>query len=384
VFGCWRLLTSLPSLLSFLPERFSFWVLPHPSCTGFDLADSAEKTSDPEVDWHRHVRPGGFPSCDGTMGVMPRTWLPDRSVASVRSALRRHAPELSDGDVVRQSWIEQSDPNWWDASAVVDKQFFVKFAWSEPAAQKVWHEARILQVLGSHSSSLCTPLVIAASDDPALLVTKWIGGDPLAYELVRGLDRPRLEYTANELARFLSELHCPEVVAHVRQAVGPLSIPLPQATTEAIREHLTPWLRSDQLGQVREWCDWADRILAVPVETVFVHGDFHGYNQVWDHERQTLTAIIDFEESGLADPAYDFRYLPSQGPGTDLFVATATKYGVYTGVPIDVSRVMAWHIRTVLGDALWRSRAGVPLPDGGSPAEWTDALRCRLDEIRLR
>jgi aminoglycoside phosphotransferase (APT) family kinase protein len=124
--------------------------------------------------------------------------------------------------------------------------------------------------------------------------------------------------------------------------------------------------------------------LEVPVDKVFVHGDFHGFNQVWDPERQALADVVDFEESGLADPAYDFRYLPSQGPGTDLFVATATKYGVYPGVPIDVSRVMAWHIRTVLGDALWRSRAGVPLPDGGTPAEWTDGLLARLKEIRPR
>lgn len=315
---------------------------------------------------------------------MPLTWLPDRSVASVRSALQRHAPELSDGDVTLQAWIEQKDPNWWRASAVIDKQFFVKFAWSEPAAQKVWHEARILQVLGSHFTSLRTPRVIAASDDPALLVTKWIAGDPLTCDLVKEWDRLRPEHTADELAGFLAKLHCPDILADVRQAVGPLSTPLPQATTEAIREHLTPWLRSDQVGQVREWCDWVDYALEVPVEMVFVHGDFHGYNQVWDHKRQALTAVIDFEESGLADPAYDFRYLPSEGPRTDLFVATASNYGVYTGVPIDLSRVMAWHIRTVLGDALWRSRAGVPLPDGGTPAEWTDALRCRLDEIRLR
>jgi aminoglycoside phosphotransferase (APT) family kinase protein len=67
--------------------------------------------------------------------------------------------------------------------------------------------------------------------------------------------------------------------------------------------------------------------LAVPVDPVFVHGDFHGYNQVWDPKTQTLTAVLDYGESGGADPAYDFRYLPAQGPSTDLFLTTAAQCG---------------------------------------------------------
>ncbi|GAA1673388.1 hypothetical protein GCM10009745_15410 [Kribbella yunnanensis] len=36
--------------------------------------------------------------------------------------------------------------------------------------------------------------------------------------------------------------------------------------------------------------------------------------------------------------------------------------------------IMAWHLRTVLADALWRSEAGVPLPDHRSADEWVDDL----------
>jgi aminoglycoside phosphotransferase (APT) family kinase protein len=312
---------------------------------------------------------------------MPLTWLSGRSVASVRSALRQHAPDLSNGNVELRPWLEQSDPKWWYGSADIDRHFFVKFAWSQPAAEKVWHEARILVALGVHPTPFCVPRVVVASESPALLVTEWIAGEPLTIELVRTMDPQQFAHTAHQLARFLADLHGPNVLAAVKQAVGPLDTPLPQATTRAIREGLTPRIRSNQVRQVSRWCDWADGILEVPVEQVFVQGDFHGHNQLWDHDTQTLTAVLDYGESGGGDPAYDFRYLPAQGPTSDLFVATAAEHGKLTGTPIDFARVMAWHIRTVLGDALWRSQAGVPLPDRRTPPEWVDDLQSRLDEL---
>lgn len=280
-----------------------------------------------------------------------------------------------------QPWLAQDDPKWRHGSAIVDSRFFAKFAWSEPAAERVWHEARILRALGNHSIPLRTPRIVAASDDPALLVTEWIAGEPLTVERVGRMDSQRLTQTAGELARFLADLHDVDVLAQVQRAVGSLHTPLPQATTRAIRQDLAPWIRTDQVKQVSRWCAWADAVLGAPVEPVFVQGDFHGHNHVWDPEGHGLTAVLDYGDSGSADPAYDFRYLPAQGPTTDLFLATSTQYSEYKGAPLDVSRVMAWHIRTVLGDALWRSRAGVPLPDGRSPAEWVDDLHRRLDEL---
>ena len=312
---------------------------------------------------------------------MPLTWLSDRSVSSVRGALRQHAPELSDANIEVQPWLEQGDPKWWHGRAVVDGRFFVKFAWSRPAAERVWHEARILKLLGAHSTALRVPRVVAASDDPALLATEWIAGEPLTIELVGMMDSRRLADTARELARFLADLHHSDVLADLRRAIGPLATPLPQATTKALREGLTPWIRSDQVRSVNRWSDWADLILAVPVDFAFVHGDFHGHNQLWDHTTQTLHVVLDYGESGAGDPAFDFRYLPSQGPDTTLFRTAAMHYGKYTSLPLDVFRVMAWHIRTVLGDALWRSRAGVPLPDGRTPTDWVDDLRRRLSEL---
>jgi hypothetical protein len=44
---------------------------------------------------------------------------------------------------------------------------------------------------------------------------------------------------------------------------------------------------------------------------------------------------------------------------------------------------MAWHLRTALGDALWRSEAGVPLPDHRTPPAWVDDLAERFAALGI-
>ena len=314
---------------------------------------------------------------------MRLTWLPDRSIESLRNALIRVAPDLSRGDILLSPWIELSNPLWQGGSAIVDGDLVAKFAWSEPAAQRVWHEAQILKILGSHSTPLRTPKLVVTSLDPALLVTERVAGAPLTFDQVGKYDAASLERTASELAHFLAELHRPDVFEEIVRGVGQLATPTPQATTQAIRQRLSPWIRSDQIALVSEWCNWADYVLEEPRREVFAHGDFHGHNQIWDAEEGELRAVVDFGESGPVDAEFDFRYLPSQGPTVDLLVATCAKYVEYSGTAIDLARIMAWNIRTVLGDALWRSEAGVPLPDGGTPAEWVDGLGSRLAQLDL-
>ena len=167
---------------------------------------------------------------------MPLTWLPDRSATSVRSALQQHAPELAGGEIELLPWLEQNDPKWCHGSAVVDKRHFVKFAWSKLAAERVWYEGRNLIALASLEGRLRTPRITSASNNPAMLVTELIAGEPLTFDLVGKMDPLQLTHTADEIGRFLADLHQPDVLADMQRAVGPLDTPLPQATTAAIRD----------------------------------------------------------------------------------------------------------------------------------------------------
>jgi Phosphotransferase enzyme family len=115
---------------------------------------------------------------------------------------------------------------------------------------------------------------------------------------------------------------------------------------------------------------------------VFVHGDFHPYNQLWDAEELRLLLVADFETSGIAEPEYDFRAIPSFGPGIDLLTSTIDEYVVLTGRRLSLERIMALHLCTSLGDALWRTEAGLPLllprAGGGTPDDYVDELASRF------
>ena len=81
-----------------------------------------------------------------------------------------------------------------------------------------------------------------------------------------------------------------------------------------------------------------------------------------------LRLVADFETAGPGDPAFDFRYLPGLANTVDLFLEIRAHYERVSGRGLDIDRVMAWHIRTVLGDALWRTEAGVARPGSGGTA----------------
>jgi hypothetical protein len=53
-----------------------------------------------------------------------------------------------------------------------------------------------------------------------------------------------------------------------------------------------------------------------------------------------------------------------------------------TGRRLSLERIMALHVRTTLGDALWRSEADLPLllprPGGGTADDYVDELAARF------
>ena len=44
---------------------------------------------------------------------------------------------------------------------------------------------------------------------------------------------------------------------------------------------------------------------------------------------------------------------------------------------------MAWHLRNALGDALWRSEAGILLADHRTPPQWVEDLAARFSALGI-
>ena len=310
-------------------------------------------------------------------------WLAECSAAAVREALRAVAPELSGYSFTVPEPVAgaQDDPQYWSSSAVLGGRFIAKFAWSCPAAIRLAHEIGTLTALTREPRVPFLPEVAASSTDPVLLVTMLVPGTSL-FEVADSIDRDR---AGRQLACFLAALHQPSARRRAEAAIGRLSgAELPPATTRVLRDRFVTWARPDQRRTIMRWCDWADAVLALPGPAVLVHGDLHGDNQVWDNGE--LRLVVDFETVGAAEAEYDLRTFPGPGlgPGVELLTAIMRHYQQITGHQLSADRVMAWHLRTALGDALWRSEAGIPLADHRTPAEWVDDLPARFSALGIR
>lgn len=309
-------------------------------------------------------------------------WLAECSAEALDEALAVVAPELT-GCPVTISVPDPAaarDPSWWSSTAVVGGRFIVKFAWSHPAALRLAREIDVLTALAREPRVPFLPEVVAGSTEPVLLITRLVSGSSL-FEVVGSIDRNSAGW---QLACFLAALHDPAARQRAEAVAGRLTrAQLPPATTGTLRERLGTWVRPDQRRIIIRWCDWADAVLASPGPAVLVHGDLHGNNQVWSGDK--LRLVVDLETAGAAEPEYDLRTFPgpATGPGVELLTAIVHHYQQITGRQLSTDRIMAWHLRTVLGDALWRSEAGVSLADHRTPQEWVDDLTARFDMLGI-
>jgi thiamine kinase-like enzyme len=300
-------------------------------------------------------------------------WLSEPTSSAVEEGLRAAAPELSGLRVDVPDLADRDDPEFQSSCAPLGEDYFVKFAWSEPAARRVLHQIRVLEALARDPAVPFLPEVVASGTDPLILVTRRVHGSSL-FKIVGSVNR---DYAGTQIARFLAALHGDEARRRVEAVTGAVPAWYPLVATSALRKRFSRWVTPEQQRRVVHWCDWADEILARPRPRV-LHSDLHGDNQVWDGGE--LQAIIDFENAGAGEPEYDLRTFPGpgMGPGLELLAAVIRHYERIADRELSVKRIMAWHIRQVLGDALWRSEAGIPLPDHRAPGEWVADIAHRF------
>lgn len=314
--------------------------------------------------------------------VEPFTWMSGRSTSELGAALSGVLPGYGEQEIDLAGGPVQTDPQWHSGSARVGGAYVAKFAWSRTAAARVVREGETLRALHRAAPHLPLPSLAATSRDPALVVTRIVSGAPLTSAGVAVLDTAGVDRVAAALGTFLAELHRPEVLEGVLSQVSDewqLKSPEAQATTDALRERLLPWVAPRQRDVVLDWCDWTDGVLGSDAPAhVLVHGDLHGHNQLWGMTVPALRAVVDFDIAGPHEAEFDLRALAGEVREPSLLPRTLDHYRRAGGRDLDLDRVMAWHLRTALGDVLWRSEAGFSLPSGGTPATWVDGLAARL------
>jgi aminoglycoside phosphotransferase (APT) family kinase protein len=306
-------------------------------------------------------------------------WTSDPGESELRGALAHVDPELASLPMrINPRPMSDLEPIYRSASAWIGDRFVVKYAWSEIRAERLMREVVLLDRMRARPASLPVPEVVVASEDPAFFMTAAAAGAPLSWEVASSLSAVGLSEVADQLGGFLARLHGlspTELLAGL-----PAVVPRAQATTQRLRADFPRIVDEPRGRTVLGWCDWVDDVLTTgpaPVD-VIVHGDLHGHNQVWDPATSQLQLVVDLEECGLHDPHFDLRYLPGNAASLDLARAVAAVYSNQSGRDLRMERVMAWHVLTHLGDALWRTEAGVDLPGGGDARSWVDDLGRRM------
>src|SRR5258708_35735067 len=107
-------------------------------------------------------------------------WLTECSAAALHDALRVVAPDLSEYPVTVPGPAGKQDPQWHSGSVPVGERFFVKFAWSRPAALQLAHEIAVLAALARGPAVPFLPEVVASSTSPLLLITRRVPGPSLS------------------------------------------------------------------------------------------------------------------------------------------------------------------------------------------------------------
>src|SRR5947209_2157553 len=151
-------------------------------------------------------------------------WLAECSVAALREALEAVAPELSRFPVTVPGPAGKEDPQWHSGCVPVTDQFFVKFAWSHPAALQLAREIGVLAALARGPAVPFLPEVVASSTAPLLLITRRVPGASL-FEVA---DSTNPDPAARQLVRFRAGSrpgaadrdHAPLPAGHRTAAVG--------------------------------------------------------------------------------------------------------------------------------------------------------------------
>jgi hypothetical protein len=301
-------------------------------------------------------------------------------VRAVRHAVAHAMPSLARQPIELRGDVKNGDPVWSRGTAWLGDDYLVKYAWSPQAAEEVRREARVALALAKTEFARLMPAIEHFSANPALLVLRRCPGVPLWGDALT--DQAARNRLGRDLGAALSVLHRPEVLAAVEDAGLSPPPPAPQGETAAIRDRLAAFMAPRHVAQVHRWCDWVDdaQAAAAPAPPVLLHGDLHGHNVLCEHGR--VTYVLDYDGVSRGDHHFDFRYLPDMSAeGIELFSAAVCRYEALSGRAVSPASVLAWHIRTVLGDALWRSEAGVELPGGGTVDEWVVGLRQRMTDL---
>ncbi|MEX2029540.1 MAG: phosphotransferase [Anaerolineales bacterium] len=211
--------------------------------------------------------------------------MPDLQIRSV---------ELNSEGLVNDVWI-------------VNRELVFRFAKDDGGRAALASEAKVLRFLEGRVS-LPLPRPIHVGED--VLVYALIEGTPLTRDGFRGASVDGGQRMAEQLGRFLGELHGISNPQELPESLAPVSSEAWTQIHEQVKARVFPLLLPHQR-------DWANRLLEEPLvdarffayEPTLIHGDLAPYHILFSQDAARIQGVIDFGVAGRGDPANDLAML---------------------------------------------------------------------------
>lgn len=142
-----------------------------------------------------------------------------------------------------------------------------------------------------------------------------LAGETLTRELFLEVQRDRdVRILAEQLGTFLRQLHhfpVPDSLQEHFDACADMHVILSQLYQD-IQEKLFVYMQREARQKISHCFEaYLSDASHFQFQACLVHGDFGGTNILYDKNHHKIAAILDFGNSGLGDPAYDFAGLIS-------------------------------------------------------------------------
>ena len=130
----------------------------------------------------------------------------------------------------------------------------------------------------------------------------------------------QLRILAPQIARILSELHSMSINPHLQELLDPFHVEHYHSQLKDlfrdIQQHVVPLLSPEETDWTKTlFREFLNDESCWQYNPSLVHGDFDSSNILYHPCRAKIAGIVDFEESGVGDPAWDFCCLQAEfGP----------------------------------------------------------------------
>jgi aminoglycoside 2''-phosphotransferase len=275
---------------------------------------------------------------------------------------------------------------------VINRERVFRFPKADWASADMRKEAKILALAGKYLD-MRLPVFDHQEDD--FVSYRFIPGEALRREKILTQDERTQDYLAEQLARFLRQLHNIPAAELERHHLPPSGAIRSQADYaqlfESVRRELFPLFMTD----ARAWAtSLFEPVLAdqdyMSYQPALIHGDLASYHILYDPTERQINSVIDFGTAGIGDPANDFACLINSLGET--FLRRMARFYPEIGQAIERARFMAgvleleWALGGVRSkDLSWfmvhigRARDMMPLGSGW-PTEKGSSLTKSSDE----